>query len=114
MEASPRGIAWPEYPPDNKEGWERINRVADFFQPHHETVGAGISEADPRYLIGYRYPIITTYARQPEDEVYALIKARSEEHTSELQSLMRTSYAVFCLKKKKMKITDNITYQDNT
>src|SRR3546814_4674505 len=31
---------------------------------------------------------------------------RSEEHTSELQSLMRISYAVFCLKKKK---TDNIT-----
>src|SRR3546814_4454963 len=28
-------------------------------------------------------------------------KGRSEEHTSELQSLMRTSYAVFCLKKKK-------------
>src|SRR3546814_5893790 len=27
---------------------------------------------------------------------------RSEEHTSELQSLMRTSYAVFCLKKKKV------------
>src|SRR3546814_4897102 len=30
--------------------------------------------------------------------------ARSEEHTSELQSLMRISYAVFCLKKKKLKI----------
>src|SRR3546814_1417112 len=30
-----------------------------------------------------------------------LIEARSEEHTSELQSLMRISYAVFCLKKKK-------------
>src|SRR3546814_8650484 len=30
---------------------------------------------------------------------------RSEEHTSELQSLMRISYAVFCLKKKKHKIT---------
>src|SRR3546814_3099560 len=29
---------------------------------------------------------------------------RSEEHTSELQSLMRTSYAVFCLKKKKQTI----------
>src|SRR3546814_6909033 len=29
--------------------------------------------------------------------------ARSEEHTSELQSLMRISYAVFCLKKKKYK-----------
>src|SRR3546814_5807530 len=29
------------------------------------------------------------------------VVARSEEHTSELQSLMRSSYAVFCLKKKK-------------
>src|SRR3546814_9623318 len=29
-----------------------------------------------------------------------LIRRRSEEHTSELQSLMRTSYAVFCMKKK--------------
>src|SRR3546814_4944280 len=33
--------------------------------------------------------------------VVAAIDARSEEHTSELQSLMRISYAVFCLKKKK-------------
>src|SRR3546814_1982616 len=32
---------------------------------------------------------------------------RSEEHTSELQSLMRISYAVFCLKKKKKKQTTN-------
>src|SRR3546814_3161349 len=31
--------------------------------------------------------------------------ARSEEHTSELQSLMRISYAVFCLKKKKNNIS---------
>src|SRR3546814_8386693 len=33
----------------------------------------------------------------------AQAKQRSEEHTSELQSLMRISYAVFCLKKKKSK-----------
>src|SRR3546814_4437381 len=32
---------------------------------------------------------------------------RSEEHTSELQSLMRRSYAVFCLKKKKQKLHNN-------
>src|SRR3546814_8517648 len=31
------------------------------------------------------------------------VNSRSEEHTSELQSLMRISYAVFCLKKKKTK-----------
>src|SRR3546814_4155863 len=35
--------------------------------------------------------------RAPNDQLFA---ARSEEHTSELQSLMRISYAVFCLKKK--------------
>src|SRR3546814_943170 len=34
-------------------------------------------------------------------------KSRSEEHTSELQSLMRISYAVFCLKKKKYELTTN-------
>src|SRR3546814_8652847 len=39
-----------------------------------------------------------------EVEHAAQVAQRSEEHTSELQSLMRISYAVFCLKKKK---TDN-------
>src|SRR3546814_7431782 len=34
-------------------------------------------------------------------KVLASLRVRSEEHTSELQSLMRISYAVFCLKKKK-------------
>src|SRR3546814_1254794 len=39
-------------------------------------------------------------ARRPD---VAVISARSEEHTSELQSLIRTSYAVFCLKQKTKK-----------
>src|SRR3546814_1285096 len=39
----------------------------------------------------------------------ALVENRSEEHTSELQSLMRISYAVFCLKKK----TKQTQYNDN-
>src|SRR3546814_1651922 len=42
-------------------------------------------------------------------QLVALGVARSEEHTSELQSLMRISYAVFCLKKKtKNKINNTI------
>src|SRR3546814_1843118 len=52
--------------------------------------------------------------RHPDDGVRrgsgAAVKPlcpRSEEHTSELQSLMRSSYAVFCLKKKKKKPTQN-------
>src|SRR3546814_2465567 len=36
--------------------------------------------------------------------------SRSEEHTSELQSLMRISYAVFCLKKKKDNINNTESY----
>src|SRR3546814_3606185 len=46
----------------------------------------------------------------------AVFPARSEEHTSELQSLMRISYAVFCLKKKKnkKKKSKNETYTSNT
>src|SRR3546814_9019239 len=40
-------------------------------------------------------------ARELRDNIS--FNARSEEHTSELQSLMRISYAVFCLKKKKQK-----------
>src|SRR3546814_6009873 len=39
-----------------------------------------------------------------------LVTSRSEEHTSELQSLMRISYAVFCLKKKKTNLSTN-TYK---
>src|SRR3546814_5837253 len=35
---------------------------------------------------------------------------RSEEHTSELQSLMRISYAVFCLKKKKHELLNNMIH----
>src|SRR3546814_2323756 len=42
-----------------------------------------------------------------KDDRLAAARVRSEEHTSELQSLMRISYAVFCLKKKK-----NITHID--
>src|SRR3546814_1594097 len=38
---------------------------------------------------------------------------RSEEHTSELQSLMRISYAVFCLKKKTKSRTTRSTYRKN-
>src|SRR3546814_4392078 len=49
------------------------------------------------------YPVLSALDHFPED-------FRSEEHTSELQSLMRISYAVFCLKKNKNnKISHNQT-----
>src|SRR3546814_3937771 len=45
-------------------------------------------------------PVALAVGRDVVEEV-AVPETRSEEHTSELQSLMRISYAVFCLKKKK-------------
>src|SRR3546814_4984080 len=47
---------------------------------------------------GVAVPVVRFLA---EHILEPLLAARSEEHTSELQSLMRISYAVFCLKKKK-------------
>src|SRR3546814_4515654 len=46
---------------------------------------------------------------------YSAFQMRSEEHTSELQSLMRISYAVFCLKKKKKheSVTEKYTNHNN-
>src|SRR3546814_3984172 len=46
-------------------------------------------------------------------EQLQIVADRSEEHTSELQSLMRTSYAVFCLKKKNTQTIPNISHTIN-
>src|SRR3546814_9044768 len=48
-----------------------------------------------------------SFGRPPPEKTSVL---RSEEHTSELQSLMRISYAVFCLKKKILKKKDHSTH----
>src|SRR3546814_5068521 len=45
-------------------------------------------------------PMASVSAEGPMPKALSTRRTRSEEHTSELQSLMRISYAVFCLKKK--------------
>src|SRR3546814_4614171 len=47
---------------------------------------------------------VDVYVNANYDAVHNLLRGRSEEHTSELQSLMRISYAVFCLQKKNQNI----------
>src|SRR3546814_10348414 len=53
-----------------------------------------------RQVPGLASVIANSVALTPNPPRWSVIKGRSEEHTSELQSLMRISYAVFCLKKK--------------
>src|SRR3546814_3245834 len=58
-----------------------------------------------RMLAGLELPTEGTIRIDGQDMSAVPANRRSEEHTSELQSLMRISYAVFCLKKKKKIIT---------
>src|SRR3546814_9388797 len=62
------------------DGWAHDNaKPESFFTPWHGVLYSGFAAS----------------------AAAAVLVARSEEHTSELQSLMRSSYAVFCLKQKK-------------
>src|SRR3546814_7569769 len=69
---------------------------------HFRLIGTGIVEVEGEHT-GERLSAL--YTKRDADAVvwrqYEDAAARSEEHTSELQSLMRISYAVFCLTKKK-------------
>src|SRR3546814_3996405 len=58
----------------------------------------GKGPAPAGYHLGHRRVVVEPPAQV--HEVRVRFQVRSEEHTSELQSLMRISYAVFCLKKK--------------
>src|SRR3546814_4236866 len=83
-----------------------LGEGTDFLGDHGETLAglAGTRRLDAGIQcqqVGLEGDLVD----QPDD-IGNLLRAllRSEEHTSELQSLMRISYAVFCLKKKKSNI----------
>src|SRR3546814_5678427 len=85
-------------------GWQRIAAKSKSIQIRHD-----VRQPRRRHIIemlerGKRHVLARTIAcrhRVQSDPRFGKGLQRSEEHTSELQSLMRISYAVFCLKKKK-------------
>src|SRR3546814_2700605 len=56
---------------------------------------------------GHEAEAVSRALHSPRNTGRGLSSGRSEEHTSELQSLMRNSYAVFCLKKKNKQDTEH-------
>src|SRR3546814_3727229 len=96
-------------------------RRSDFHLLHHSRV-AQFDQAPVRARLAPApgFPAIAHVhapARHDQAERHAKVRIvighdapRSEEHTSELQSLMRISYAVFCLKKKNKKNIQNNSY----
>src|SRR3546814_3876522 len=88
----------------------RLNSAA-MSVPYYITTAINYPNGRPH--IGHAYEAIAAdaiarFQRQAGRDV-----RRSEEHTSELQSLMRISYAVFCLKKKKHRTTRKYTHNHN-
>src|SRR3546814_9913924 len=63
--------------------------------------GGGLWRSDARFGGDAEIDVARPGRRRNGAEFTGLLVGRSEEHTSELQSLMRNSYAVFCLKKNK-------------
>src|SRR3546814_7797500 len=87
--------------PPRRVTHEANSWAKNFVMVRTDEKGIAINRLEGKYLQHFpdddSYKITTAKAisQQPDTPI------RSEEHTSELQSLMRISYAVFCLKKKK-------------
>src|SRR3546814_8811644 len=97
-ESASGAVLYAFQPPDIQERWERLidpplpKAALEAFRVHTRAIAKRQVELTPsRFVAG-------------------ITDIRSEEHTSELQSLMRISYAVFCLKKNSHKVTHNISY----
>lgn len=78
IEASPNGISWLQFDPDNADAWKRMRVIAPMYGPWHETSGAGISSDKPSDILSFRYPMMVTYADRSNDEVRAMVKAMDE------------------------------------
>src|SRR3546814_6687112 len=86
----------------------RVKRLLNFMDPWADVENAGWQLAQSLIAVGRGEWTGVGLGNSVQKLLYLpeMHTDRSEEHTSELQSLMRISYAVFCLKKKKKHIND--------
>src|SRR3546814_7310825 len=103
----------PGIAPADRGGHGILNGLGGDAEPRHDV--AARPDVEHRQPLGLLHTDVDSALRPAQDRgdlvrsvVHGIEIVRSEEHTSELQSLMRSSYAVFCLKKKKKENTYKI------
>src|SRR3546814_5497044 len=90
---------------NQKRGWEQftdaiIRLVNQKNEPVVFLLWGSYAQRKAEFVDHTRHLVLKAAHPSPLSAHNGFLGARSEEHTSELQSLMRISYAVFCLKKK--------------
>lgn len=78
LAASRRGIHILEFPPDDRDGWARLQAFAPHFFPKVATEGAGINEGETKNVVGYAAPVFLTYPQLDEFIAYSFTKALHE------------------------------------
>lgn len=73
--AGPHGVNPIRYPPEDKEGWARFNKVMPYMFPGYSTRGAGIKPGEKVPTTMYPFPVINCLADLDEAHVYAFCKA---------------------------------------
>lgn len=81
-EASAHGVGWIAVDPNDKKGWERLNKVMPALFPIKATAGAGISEKKPLWNQCQMYPVMISWDRQDEELAYTMAKAIQENFDS--------------------------------
>ena len=73
LAASPHGIHWLPAPPQDTQGWARLNQYCPYLRPYSATKGAGVSEEHPAQIASYYYGLVA-YPSLDADLVYKLTK----------------------------------------
>jgi len=80
IEASPRGLIFPQLNHSDKAAWTRMNAIGPWFQPHMATAGATISKDKPWTGAGYFYPALVTNNDYSADTVYSVVKGMHDSY----------------------------------
>jgi len=73
LAASPHGIRWLPAPPEDKEGWAKLNSFCPYLRPYKAVKGAGVSPEKPAQVASYYYGLVA-YPDLDEEVVYKLTK----------------------------------------